>query len=90
MMLVAHANASRSARLAAKKHCDEHDLQLLDQNVVLQSMWPCRSNQQLLAVKRVYRFEFSSVGDYRYRGSITMVSNRVEGIELAPYKSRDA
>lgn len=82
-----HLNTSRYARAAAKKHCEQHNLQFLDQNVVLKGLRLRRSRQQLFAIERVYRFEFSSVGDYRYSGWVKLISKRVDHIELDPYKT---
>ncbi|WP_086931949.1 DUF3301 domain-containing protein [Agarilytica rhodophyticola] len=81
-----HANMSNAARLAAKKHCQQVGVQLLDQNVILKRISIARSKASLFAFKRQYIFEFSTVGDFRYKGYITLLGNRIEDIELAPYK----
>lgn len=81
-----HNNISMIARRAAKKHCDTAEVQLLDQNVLLKKLRIARSPQTLFAIKRHYEFEFSTVGDKRYKGSITLLANRVAHIELEPFK----
>ncbi len=85
-----HNNISLQARNLAKRHCEKSGVQLLDDNVWLKHLSPCRSPHSLLAIKRVYRFEFSSVGDFRYPGSITFVGKRMHHIELAPFKTAQA
>ncbi len=81
-----HINMSRIARNAAKRYCEKVDVQFLDQNVVLKGISIKRSPHSLFAFQRQYHFEFSSVGDSRYKGVITLVGNRVKNIELPPYK----
>lgn len=87
IIILNHINTGRIARIAAKRHCEQHGLQFLDQNVVFETLRLCRSKQQLFGIKRRYRFEFSSVGDYRYRGRINLISKKVESIELEAYKT---
>lgn len=89
MIIVDHINTGRIAKLAAKRYCEQHNLQFLDQNVVLEKLRPCRSKQRLFGIKRTYRFEFSSIGDYRYQGKISLISKRVASIELDAYKTQD-
>lgn len=81
-----HANVSRIARYLAGRHCQQEGVQLLDQNVVLKRISFARSTHALLALRRCYSFEFSSVGDFRYRGMVTLVGSRLEGVQLEPFK----
>jgi hypothetical protein len=82
-----HNNISLFARAAAKRHCDKEEIQLLDQNVILKRITICRSSNTLFALRRKYIFEFSSVGDHRYKGVIFMRGHYVENIELEPFKT---
>lgn len=68
-------------------HCEKSGVQLLDQNVTLQRLRFRRSGHSLFSIERVYSFEFSSVGDYRYKGSIRLRGQHVQAIELAPFKT---
>jgi len=49
-----------------------------------------RSSQSLFALKRSYRFEFSTVGDIRYSGIIILKGLQVSHIELEPHKVKQA
>ena len=82
-----HNNISLFARAAAKRHCEKEGVQLLDQNVILKRTGITKSHRSLFAIKRKYAFEFSSVGDYRYKGSIVMHGKLLAHIELAPFKT---
>ena len=82
-----HANMSRVARAAAKRYCEKEGVQFLDQNVILRKLSIRFAPHSLFAFGRQYSFEFSSMGDQRYQGCIFLVGNRVEQIELPPYKT---
>lgn len=86
--IISHVSISRKARFAAKQHCEQNGLQLLDQNVILKKIGICRSRHQLLAISRHYHFEFSSIGDQRYKGIVYMVGQKIETIELDAYKTQ--
>ncbi|MFT6388065.1 MAG: hypothetical protein ACJAUP_001440 [Cellvibrionaceae bacterium] len=85
-MIWKHIDASRIARFSAKKYCDKQGVQFLDQNVILKRLKIAKSPHSLFAFKRHYNFEFSSIGDRRYRGDIYLLGQRVIYIELEPYK----
>lgn len=69
----------------AARRCRELELQLLDQSVALRRMRPTRGHSGLLQWRRVYDFEFSATGQERSRGTLTLVGNRLESIELEPH-----
>lgn len=81
-----HNNISISASTAAKHRCQKEGIQLLDQTVVLQKMRIIKSKRSIITLQRTYQFEFSSVGDYRYQGTIKMQGRYIESIELPPFK----
>lgn len=66
-------------------HCREQGLQLLDQTMVIRSIWPVRGIDGGACLRRRYSFEFTSTGEERYRGMITMAGTRREALELEPY-----
>jgi hypothetical protein len=82
-----HNNISLLARAATKRHCEKEGIQLLDQNVILKRIRIVKSHRSLFAIKREYTFEFSSIGDYRYRGKTVMHGSVLAHIELAPFKT---
>ena len=78
------------AVLASKRHCQQLGLQLLDQSVSLMSTRPHRTKSGQLGIKRVYRFEFTSTGDERYKGSIAMHNQVRHDIHLEPHRMPDS
>jgi len=74
------------ARKLAISHCKKLDLQLLDQSMVITSLWPARGAGGRLVLRRRYRFEFASVGDRRYQGELVMLGLQLKHIELETYK----
>ncbi|WP_370979792.1 DUF3301 domain-containing protein [Agaribacterium sp. ZY112] len=81
-----HLEVSNLARAAATKRCKESDLVLLDQSVILNSISLKKSKFSLFAVERKYHFEFSSIGDTRYRGEVVFLGRRLQFVGLQPYK----
>ena len=71
---------------AASKHCKELDLALLDESVVLRSIKPVRNIQGKLCLSRNYQFDFSSNGQDRYQGEISLSGRRVLHIKLPPHR----
>ena len=74
------------ARSLASNHCRQLDLQLLDDSMVIVSLWPIRNEQGNLVLKRRFSFEFASIGDRRYQGEVIMLGMQLLHIELEPYK----
>lgn len=68
-----------------RKYCEQHGLQLLDETLVLRRFWPARSEQGSIALRRQYRFEFSSTGEYRYKGRIVLLGYRVSSVQVDSY-----
>jgi len=77
------------ARELATAHCRQLDLQLLDQSMVIMSIWPALSDSDKIEFRRTYQFEFSSIGDRRYLGQLVMQGIRLKSIELETYKLPD-
>jgi hypothetical protein len=82
-----HNNISLIARNLTREHCEKVGVQLLDQNVILKRIRIKTSPYSLLALQRHYAFEFSSIGDYRYKGVIHLLGKRMVRIELEPFKT---
>ncbi len=79
-----HTRLNHTALLAARRHAEQYNLQLLDQSVVLQQWRVRRSPTGGLMIERRYRFEFSLQGDRRYQGWVTLRSSRVHRVETQP------
>ena len=74
------------ARQLAKAHCEQLELQLLDDSMVIVGLWPLRNASGRLVLKRSYQFEFASTGDRRYTGKIVLKGLKLQSIELETYK----
>lgn len=62
--------------------CKRHDVQFLDDTVSLSRIGLHRGLTHGLSLRRVYSFEFSAEGATRSTGTITMTSDRVDGVFL--------
>ncbi len=74
------------ALAAVRNRCQELDLQFLDQNVALRSIKIKRTTGGQAGLQRVYGFEFSSTGDERYRGYVTLIGMQVQEIMIEPHR----
>lgn len=70
----------------AKQHCEHMDVQLLDDTVSLLSLRLKRDKRGNFALSRRYEFTFTSTGDGRYSGELTMHGRRLDKVELAPHR----
>lgn len=70
----------------ARRRCTELELQLLDQTVSSAKTRIFRAAGGGLRLRRTYTFDFTATGDERYRGSISMLGNRLETIELQAHR----
>ncbi len=77
---------TQRARQLARAHCQQLELQLLDDSMVITRLWPMRSASGRLIFRRNYRFEFASTGDRRYRGILILEGLQLRHIELETYK----
>jgi len=71
---------------AAAKYCENLSLKLLDESVALNSLKPVRNRSGSFSLKRCYHFDFTSNGEDRYKGEITLIGRRVEQIKLEPHR----
>gem|GEM_PF-221996 len=65
--------------------CKQQDLQFLDQTMVLRGLRPVRTSEGQLVLRRRYQFEFTTTGQARYKGKVTLLGNRVSSLELEPH-----
>lgn len=73
------------ARDAGKKSCNEYELVFLDDTVVLVKIRLHRDNSGRMKLYRQYQFEFTSGGDYRYKGKVIMLGKYVININMDAY-----
>lgn len=73
----------------AKRYCHQHDLQWLDQNLVLTKRKLTRQARLVFQIERSYTFEFATTGRLRYQGVVTMHGNRLSGIVTDAYEEPD-
>ena len=78
--------ARETAVEAARRACIAEGVQLLDDTVALASFRPQRASSGTLALRRVYRFEFSDTGNNRLGGSVTLLGPAVQALYLEPHR----
>ena len=69
----------------ASNHCRKLSVQLLDQTMVIKGIWPVRNESGSLQLRRRYNSEFSSTGEQRYHGVLTMSGKILQQVELEPH-----
>ena len=70
---------------AAKTHCQQMNVQLLDEYVALNALWPRKDKDGKTRAWRSYQFEFSSTGNERYNGKIIMLGKKILSVQLEPH-----
>ncbi len=81
--------ARERAMIEARKQCDQHGLQLLDESVGLRAIRLRRVNG-LRRVERGYDFEVSIDGDDREQGRLWMIGDALSGLSLPTIKLASA
>ncbi len=79
---------SRALDLALQ-HCQQLNLQLLDQSMVIRGYWPVRREDGSWIIRRRYQFEFTSTGHQRYRGNLVLMGFKLDSMELEAYQIQD-
>lgn len=75
--------AKEKAMLAARRACERHGQQLLDETVALARIRPKRDRSGRVRWWRLYRFEFTADGAQRSFGEIHLLGQRVSSLTLA-------
>lgn len=78
--------ARELALRAARRHCDQEQVQLLDDTVAAQRFWWRRGRSGHLTPWWLFEFEFTATGDDRYRGSVVILGGKVETVHLEPHR----
>jgi len=80
------SDASKNHALRhGKNYCKKMSLQFLDDSLVLRKLSLFRHTSQWPKLVRTYSFEFTSTGEQRYSGEITVVGTRVLEVHLEPH-----
>ncbi|MEM7251750.1 MAG: DUF3301 domain-containing protein [Pseudomonadota bacterium] len=81
--------ASEAACVACRRLCEAYGYQFLDDTIALNRIRLARSTRGHATFARLYGFEFSLNGADRYRGTVAMLGNQVQTVQLPP-EVRDA
>lgn len=76
------------ALVAARRHCQKLDVELLDGNVAFKRLALLRDGAGHRRLARVYGFEFTVTGEQRHVGQIVMFGGHVGRIELEAHPFR--
>lgn len=71
-----------------KAHCNQQDLQLLDQTVALSRLWLKRDDQGRWQWHSKFVFEFTISGADRYKGRLELLGKYAQTISLGPYRKQ--
>ena len=85
LLLWRHFNLVIRAENQVKRHLHREKLTLLDQSVLFKRYRVSLKRGQI-AILSEYQFEFSSIGDQRYKGHIRLKNGQLQDIKLPPYK----
>ena len=67
---------------AARFACETESLQLLDDTVAFASLKLMRNDEGRVALRRVYKFEYSDTGNNRRKGSVVLLGHRVVVVNI--------
>ncbi|MGD8175183.1 DUF3301 domain-containing protein [Marinimicrobium sp. ARAG 43.8] len=73
------------AYAAARSHCAQMQVQLLDQSVYLRKLW-IRWHRGRPGLWRLFHFEFTVTGGDRYVGQVWMLGRQITRVELEPHR----
>lgn len=82
-----HHRVRQRAYITALRYTRFHEVLLLDESIVLTRMRIKTSHTSLLAIERHFQFEFSSLGDERYKGEVTFIGLQQTHIKLQAFKT---
>lgn len=69
----------------ARRHCQQANVQLLDESVALSRLRPGRGRHGRPGLTRRYAFEFTVTGERRYAGFVELHGQTLMRVELAPH-----
>ncbi len=71
---------------AGKRAAEQYGLQFLDDTVASSRLWAARDENGHMRLQRTYRFEVSDTGAERLACSVTLLGNKVEKLDMPPYR----
>ncbi len=78
--------AKDRAFIAARRHCEQMQVQMLDQSVYLRRLWIKRDARGRPGLWRAFYFEFTVTGGDRYFGRVLMLGRHIHAVELDPHR----
>ena len=81
--------AKENATIHAKAACKKVLIEFLDDTVLIKKVRLRRNSQGQLSIYREYEFEFSSTGEFRYKGIVCLLGKHLIDVEMEPYKFND-
>ena len=81
--------AKENAITHAKAACKKVLIEFLDDTVLIKKVRLRRNTQGQLSIYREYEFEFSSTGEFRYKGRVRLLGKYLIDVEMEPYKFND-
>lgn len=82
-------NAKENATIHAKGECKKVLIEFLDDTVLIKKVRLRRNSQGQLSIYREYEFEFSSTGEFRYKGMVRLLGKYLIDVEMEAYKFND-
>ena len=81
--------AKENATIHAKAACKKVLIEFLDDTVLIKKIRLRRNTHGQLAIYREYEFEFSSTGEFRYKGLVRLLGKYLVDVEMEAYKFND-
>ncbi|ROQ18020.1 MULTISPECIES: DUF3301 domain-containing protein [Marinimicrobium] len=78
--------AKDRAFIAARRHCEQMQVQMLDQSVYLRKLWIKKDARGRPGLWRAFYFEFTVTGGDRYFGRVLMLGRHIQRVELDPHR----
>lgn len=66
--------------------CKKVLVEFLDETVAIKKVRLRRNNRGQIAIYREYQFEFTSTGQYRYKGIVRLLGKYLLDVEMEPYQ----
>jgi len=78
--------AKELATTHSREACKKVSLEFLDETVSIKKVRLRRNSLGRLVFYREYQFEFTSTGEYRYKGIVKLLGKYLMDIEMEPYQ----